>query len=128
MEITVKQTVTIPDMPVSIPEVGAWMADCALTQWYQYDDEGTFTHEQTTINGETYYSVADPDEGKRVEFTATTFFEKHAELIWLGTIDNYRHDWIDFAFKSNGADPDEYDANTCDAVLQNMLYGQIVYG
>lgn len=127
MEITVTTKVTIPDTIDPI-EAGRDMVGCALAQWYQYDDEGTFQDESADVNGETYYSVADPDEGKRVEFTATQFFAKHVELIWLATIDNYRHDWIDFAFKSSGADADEYDANTCDAVLQNMLYGSIVYG
>lgn len=110
-------------------EVGEWMTDCALSEWYNYNDEGTFTHSvRRGSPGPTVYEVSDPDMGKSITFTALEFFEKHVELIWLAQITNYRHDWIDFAFKSHGVDADEYDANTCDAVLQNMLYGEIVYG
>lgn len=126
MKITVTQNVEVPDMTASPAEVGSWMVTEALSQWYQYNDNDTFTHQRDKDN-DTWF-VFDPDENKHVTFTSAEFFRQHATLIWLGTIENYRHDWIDFAFKSHGATPDEYDANTCDAVLQNMLYGSIVYG
>jgi len=131
MEFTTTQTVTLDESSLctTVAELGEWMADCGINEWSQYDDEGTFKVERVTgTPGETRYVVSDPDEGKAVAFTATEFFRKHVELIWLATIDNYRHDWIEFAFRSKDADADEYDANTCDAVLQNMLYGEVVYG
>jgi hypothetical protein len=128
MDITVTQTVSLDESSLSSTpaEIGQWMLDCALTQWYQYDDEGNFDHHSDPLTGNV--TISDPDEEKSITITPYEFFKKHVELIWLATIDNYRHDWIDFAFKSSGADADEYDANTCDAVLQNLLYGEIVYG
>jgi hypothetical protein len=75
------------------------------------------------------YTLTDPDMGKSVTFTDSEFFDQHFKLIWLGTITNYRHDWISFAFRRGDEENyDDYDALTVDAVLQNMLYGEIVYG
>lgn len=107
-------------------EVGEWMLLDGLVQWEQYDDNGVFEVERLD-NG---YSVYDPDEmEKPLLISFNQFFFAHKRLIWNATIDNYRHDWIEFAFKSKGAEVDEYDANTCDAVLQNMLYkGKVIYG
>lgn len=130
LDFTVTQTVHLdPSTLSATPQhVGQWMASCGISEWFNYDDEGTFSYSTRKVDGDIEYTIVDIDENKSLTFTGLEFFKKHVELIWLSTITNYRHDWINFAFKSHGADPDEYDANTCDAVLQNMLYGEIVYG
>jgi hypothetical protein len=116
------------DYEISPNEVGNWMALCALAEWSNYDDNGTFEVNTIKFGDDNKYFVSDPDEDASVTFTGREFFEAHKRLIWNAEIDNYRHDWIEFAFKSKGAEPDEYDALTCEAVLQNLLYGEIVYG
>jgi hypothetical protein len=126
MEITVTQTVTIPEMYGTPAEVGKHMLADALRVWYQYDEMSNFKHEHGHGIGIAFYDPNFMTKPRPIGFEA--FFRKHVELIWLGTIDNYRHDWIGFAFKSAGADPEDYDDNTVDAVLQNMLYGEVVYG
>ncbi len=128
-----EQTVTLDESTLVAPphEVGEWMVEAALRVWYTYNDEGNFTHKVRRCKcakNEASFTLTDPDEEKTVRFTADDFFRKHVELIWLGTITNYRHDWINFAFKSHDAPADEYDDCTVDAVLQNMLYGEVVYG
>lgn len=134
--MTETTTVTIEvEIPVIPHEdkvsIGEGMVELALAEWYRYNDEGTFRHETELVSEddvEYSYTLTDPDEDASVTFTDSEFFDKHLELIWLATIKNYRHDWIKFAFKANDAPYDEYDALTVDAVLQNMLYGEIVYG
>lgn len=133
MNLTVTQTVDLDETTLAgtPAEVGEWMADAALRVWYGYDDDETFRSKvvgRDNPNGPTIYHLDDPDMDVAKTFTALQFFQMHAKLIWLGTIDNYRHDWLNFAFRSSGANADEYDDLTVDAVLQNMLYGKIVYG
>jgi hypothetical protein len=126
---TIQIDVEIPDIPLSVKkDVGEDMLLCALSEWGGYDDNGVF---QVTLSEDNMgYFVFDPDGGmthpKFISYTA--FFDEHLVLIWLAQIKNYRHDWIEFAFRSKDANYDEYDALTCDAVLQNMLYGEVVYG
>jgi hypothetical protein len=129
---TVTIEVEIPLIPDAEKlKVGEWMLLDALAYWSSgYDDEGNFQTTPIKANGTRVgYTVFDPagmSEPKHIYFTK--FFDEHLRLIWLAQIKNYRHDWIEFAFRSNDADYDEYDANTTDAVLQNMLYGEVIYG
>jgi hypothetical protein len=105
-------------------EVGNWMLNCAIREWIRYDDADTFEVDWFGYG----VILRDPDNmDMSVFITHTQFFNMHKELIWHGKITNYRHDWIDWAFKSNDADADDYDDLTCEAVLQNMLYGEIIY-
>lgn len=126
MEFTITVTLdesTLIDTPAV---VGQWMLESALSSWYSYDDEGNFSH---TWHEDGSVTISDPDENAELTISPEEFFHWHARYIWLAQIDNYRHDWIEFAFKSSGVTADEYDDNTTDAVLQNLLYsGQVIYG
>lgn len=108
-------------------EVGEWMLECAIGEWLRYDDEGTFTVERYDGG----IVVNDPDEREdkgTLMIPFDEFYKKHKSLIYEGKIEGYRLDWILFATRLGGADTDDYDSNTTDAVLQNMLYGEVIYG
>lgn len=117
---------------ITLPkELGLDMIQCGLAEWFGYNDNGTFAAVTHQDEDETF-TITDPDEGKTLTITAEDFFNKHKSLIFDGEMVNEEKGaaahWWNWASKVNGASVDDYDAYTCDFVLQILLYGEIVYG
>lgn len=108
-------------------EVGTWMLECALSEWYGYD-EGNLSHKWHADGSVT---VKDSDFKVTKTIKPLTFFNKHKALIFnsgMMDIENgAHHSWWNWASKSNGASADDYDGYTTDFILQLFLYGKIVY-
>ena len=111
-------------------EVGEDMIRCALAEWFQYDDEGNFEYITVDNDGETLFTVSDPDEDKIATFSCTEFFNQHVALVYEGGLadKSVAGQYYSWASKVNNADKADYDSYTCDFVLQILLYGEVVYG
>ncbi len=117
------------DLCASPAEIGEWMLLSAMRVWYGYDDNGTFRDQTVQVAGSPLlYEFADPDEGDFLTITAERFFAEHVRLIWLGNETEYADSYVEFATRAAGADADEYDDNTVDAVFQTLMYGGVMYG
>lgn len=102
-------------------ELGRYMMETGASEWFRYDELGTFGFEwDEDDKGATF---SDPDEEAERYITYVEFFDAHYAGVfhrgYAGKVAGWVTDWVQFV--------DDYDADTTDATLQILLYGELIY-